>query len=658
MGACVPGSLESFPINLRKYKLLELFLDEEQLRPERKEQLQTNLDLIRDTIVFFTALANAKGVGGHTGGAYDIVPEALIVDGFMRLYYAKIVPVLFDEAGHRVALQYALAALDPTKSISLEDLLHYREYQSGLPGHPELDEKLGIGFSSGRLGHLWGDVNGIAQRERKKVVLFGSDGSQMEGNNAEAARFAVAHKLPVVLIIDDNNVTIEGHPSAYLTGFDVAKTLQGHGLEVRVLDSRKSNGGLAVEKLYSLIREALLYEGGPIALVHRREMAPGIVGIEDSHKGHDAIPVPNAIDYLRSRGHTRAVEAINAVKKVVDPVILEDPHAYRGSTKETGSNRTTFGKVLADIMQERGAEGRQRVLVYSADLGGSTGVDSIQKRFPDRYITGGVMERGLFLAAAGFGSAQGYQGIFATFSAFSEMLNSEIQMVRLNGRNVLVHFSHVGVDWMADNTCHYGTNITCVDNGLGQDTTRLYVPADPLQMEAVLRKVYDAPGLRFIFSTRSTVPFILDKNNQKFFDSANSYQFTPGKDEVIREGNVGYVVTYGEMLYRCLDAVEQLHAEGIDIGLVNRPTLNVIDKTMLGKVGSSPLVVFVESQNVKTGFGNRYAAALLESGYHPTFRHLAITQTGAGGLYEHIPHQGLTPKNIKEIVKEVYVRIP
>jgi hypothetical protein len=40
----------------------------------------------------------------------------------------------------------------------------------------------------------------------------------------------------------------------------------------------------------------------------------------------------------------------------------------------------------------------------------------------------------------------------STFSAFSEMILSELTMARLNFANVLTHFSHSGVDEMADNT--------------------------------------------------------------------------------------------------------------------------------------------------------------------------------------------------------------
>ena len=47
-------------------------------------------------------------------------------------------------------------------------------------------------------------------------------------------------------------------------------------------------------------------------------------------------------------------------------------------------------------------------------------------------------------------------------------------------------------------------------------------------------------------------------NGQEFF--GGDYKFVSGKDEVIREGTQGYIVSFGETLYRALDAVERLKA--------------------------------------------------------------------------------------------------
>ena len=636
-----------FPIDIKEYQPLTFNLSEEKLSAEHKKQLQRNIELARDIMVFFTGYASAKGVSGHTGGAYDIAPEALIVEAFMR-GSSDIYPSLFDEAGHRVALQYLLAALDPNKGMKMDDLLHYREYKAGLPGHPEINEELGIEFASGRLGHMWADINGVAERTKQKVVLFCSDGAQQEGNDAEAARQAVAANLPVVLIVDDNNVTIEGFPHDYLPGFDVASTLEGHGMKVTTLNTGKKAEDL--DALYTTIRSALLAKE-PIAIVHKREMAHGIPEVAGKSKGHDAVSPGIAIDYLKKRNHKEAIEVIESATKVEDPVRVQDPKAYRGSSEDTASCRKMFGQALVEIMKKKGKEGRKKIMVYSADLGGSTGVNAIEKEFPDRYISGGIMERGLFLRAAGFGSEQGSQGVFATFAVFgSEMLSSEIQMAALNKRNALCHFSHAGVDWMADDTCHFGVNLSFIDCHLPEESSiKMYFPADALQMQAIVNSVYDDDGLRFVFSTRSDTPYIQNEEGKNIYDN---YTFEPGKEEIIREGKDGYIVTYGEMVYRCLDAVTQLKEEGIDIGLVNKPTLNTIDETTLQKVGQSKLVVFVESQNEKSGFGNNYAKALLQHNLTPNFLHLAAIKPGKGGIWEQIPHQELDPSSIIKKIKE------
>lgn len=626
----------TFPINLDSYESLTFSISQDGLDGEQREKLKKNIALVRDSLVFFTALANVKGLGGHTGGAYDIVPEVLIMDGFMK-GDKRFFPVFFDEAGHRVAIQYMMAALNGQKSV--EELMHYREFGKGLYGHPERDEAAGVFFSSGRLGHLWSYVNGVAEANRDKVlVLFGSDGSQQEGDDAEAARYAVSRNLNVKLIIDDNDVTIAGHPSIYMKGFSVAQTLSGHGIEVIEGD------GEDIDNLFLRILNSLKKDG-PVAVINKRKMAPSVPGIEGLPKGHDVIPVPFAIDYLEAKGHQKAVQILKETE------VPKTKATYLGSSAETGKCRDDFGKIICEIVDniENAVE---KVLVVDSDLEGSCGLHHIGKNHPSIYVHGGIMERNNFSVAAGFGSEPGRQGIIGTFSAFLEMIVSEITMARLNNANVLAHFSHAGVDDMADNTCHFGINNFYADNGLEEgDTTRLYFPADALQLKAMLPKIFNDVGLRFVFSTRSATPYIENTEGKKFFDTG--YTFIPGKDEIIREGEQGYIVSYGEMLYRCLDVVDALGKEGVKIGLINKPTLNIVDKDMLAVAGQSPFVLIVESQNGKTGLGVRYGTWLLENGFTPKYAHLGTYREGQGGLAEQVSYQGCDPVGIKKKVSEL-----
>jgi transketolase C-terminal domain/subunit len=298
----------------------------------------------------------------------------------------------------------------------------------------------------------------------------------------------------------------------------------------------------------------------------------------------------------------------------------------------------------------------RRVRVFDSDLEGSCGLHHIHKAHPEVYISGGIMERGNFSSAAGFGFEPGRQGIFGTFSAFLEMVVSEITMARLNKANVLAHFSHAGCDDMADNTCHFGINNFFAANGLpddGYDTTRLYFPADQWQFAACLRRIFNDPGLRFMFSTRSAVPDILNDAGQRFYGP--NYQFEPGRDEIIRPAPAGggYVVSFGESLYRALDAVIKLNKAGVKVGLVNKSTLNVPDAAMMKTLSAAPFVLVAESFNVGTGLGMRFGTWLLKAGFKGSYDHVGTNREGSGGLWQQMGYQGVDSAGIQESVRRL-----
>ncbi|TFY82747.1 hypothetical protein EWM64_g1275 [Hericium alpestre] len=632
----MPGAESKFPIDLKR---LALDPAKPQLTDEQRSTLKENIQLLRDAIVLFTATGAARGVSGHTGGAYDTVPELCILLGLFE-HSSSFYPIVFDEAGHRVATQYLLAAMNG--DIPVEHLLHYRAANSKLPGHPELGLTPGVKFSSGRLGHMWPLVNGVAFANRDKTVFcLGSDGSQQEGNDAEAARLAVAQRLNVKLLIDDNDVTIAGHPSEYLKGYNIAKTLEGHGLQVFTVH------GENIDELWTAVAKSV-NTNGPAAIVSKRVMAPGIADIQGSIHGHDVIPVKAALNYFKVRGYAEG--PISDILLNIKPTTV--PYLYIGSTRENGANRVVFGEavnlVLDGFSKEENAK---KVMVIDSDLEGSTGLKVIHGKHPEVFVPSGIMERGNFSAAAGFGFDPNKFGVFSTFSAFLEMVVSEITMARLNNCNVLSHFSHSGVDEMADNTCHFGVNNFFADNGLSDVQSWLYFPADPLQMIAVIRRVFFERGLRFVFSTRAKVPWILKEDGTKFF--GGDYEFEPGKDEVIAEGKAGYVVSFGDMLYRSWDAVLRCRQEGLDVGLINKPTLNLVDEQVIHKIGASPFVLVVESLNQKTGLGSKFGTWLLERQLTPKFGYMGTIKEGCGGLQEQIPFQGLDPQSIIVKIKQL-----
>ena len=639
---------EQFPIDLKQLKPLKLDPKRLTLTDEESATLKHNIQLCRDAIVFFTALAGARGLSGHTGGAYDTVPEVMILRAFIA-NGTPIVPQLYDEAGHRVATVYLNSVLDG--HMPAEKLLHYREYDQGLPGHPEKLLTPGVDFSSGRLGHMWAFCNGVAMANPgKAVVVLGSDGSQMEGDNAEAARLSVGQKLNVKVLIDDNNVTIGGHPQQYMAGYDLSRTLAGYGLEIEtVLGEDFSSLYAGMCRTFS--------DDRPRALIIMRKMAPGIEGAEGHPHAHEVLKVEIAAKYLEQQGgaekrYAAAIDMLKTARKHD-----KSPHTYKGSSG-AGKNRDDFGKVVNEILEKMTPEQRiASVRVFDNDLEGSCGLHHIHKKFPEVFVQAGIMERGNFSAAAGFGSTKGKQGLFGTFSAFLEMCVSEITMSRLNFSNVLAHFSHSGVDDMADNTCHFGINSMFADGGVtpghGDDTTRLYFPADQHQFAKCIRAIFNDEGLRFLFSTRAPVPDIMREDGKTPF-FGDGYEFKPGRDDVIREANGGgYVVAFGETLYRALDAVISLNEAGVKVGLINKSTLNLYDEAVMKRLAAAPFVLVAEGYNVKTGLGSRLGTQLLTRGFKGKYNNIGTHKEGSGGLWQQMGYQGLDSAGIQAAIKKL-----
>ena len=225
-------------------------------------------------------------------------------------------------------------------------------------------------------------------------------------------------------------------------------------------------------------------------------------------------------------------------------------------------------------------------------------------------------------------------------------------MARLNQSNVLAHFSHAGCDDMADNTCHFGINNMFAANGLsdeGKDATRLYFPADQHQFRSCLKTIYPQSGLRFLFSTRSGVPDLLTESGERFY--GDDYEFVPGKDDVIREGTAGYIVSFGETTYRALDAVTRLKEAGLDFGLICKATLNVYDEAVMERLAESPAVLVAESFNSATGLGSRFGTELLRRGFKGNYNNIGTNREGSGGLWQQMGYQGIDADGILEAAR-------
>jgi transketolase len=162
-------------------------------------------------------------------------------------------------AGHASMLLYALLhltgvkAVDPDYetlgelSVKLEDIKRFRQLDSKCPGHPEYRWTSGVETTTGPLGQGVATSVGMAIASRWMASYFNRDGFELfdfdvyalagdgcieEGISAEAASLAGHLKLSnLCWIYDNNHISIEGN-TALAFSDDVATRFIGHGWNV------------------------------------------------------------------------------------------------------------------------------------------------------------------------------------------------------------------------------------------------------------------------------------------------------------------------------------------------------------------------------------------------------------------------------------------
>ncbi|MFL5274470.1 MAG: transketolase [Anaeromyxobacteraceae bacterium] len=158
-------------------------------------------------------------------------------------------------AGHGSMLLYSLLHLTGY-DVSIDDLQHFRQLHSKTPGHPEFHFTAGVEVTSGPLGQGVANAAGFAlggamlsarlgpgnPLEDGHVYAICGDGDLMEGVSAEAASFAGHHRLGrLVVLYDDNRVTIDGSTELTFSREDVSKRFEAYGWHVQAVENGRDH---------------------------------------------------------------------------------------------------------------------------------------------------------------------------------------------------------------------------------------------------------------------------------------------------------------------------------------------------------------------------------------------------------------------------------
>ncbi len=263
--------------------------------PLKSPQVRLVANSMRHDII---RMLEASG-SGHPGGSLSAADMmATLFFGGVLNYDRKnpddhTYDRFFLSKGHAAPVLYAtfhqLGWLDD------EDMGTLRQLGSKLQGHPDNHACPGLEICSGSLGQglsvSCGAALGMrmdAARQGKqpyRVYVLCGDGEMQEGSNWEALMFAAHHGLDnLTMLLDLNNLQIDGHVTDICSLGDVPGKLGAFGWNVQVVD------GHDVAAVKDALVKAGDIKGCPQAVVCCTVKGKGVSFMEDRQEWHDKAP--------------------------------------------------------------------------------------------------------------------------------------------------------------------------------------------------------------------------------------------------------------------------------------------------------------------------------------------------------------------------------
>jgi transketolase len=616
------------------------------------------IDVIRGLAMDAPHAANS----GHQGTAMALAPLAHVLwTRIMR--YDPADPDWPDRdrfvlsAGHASILQYSMLYLTG-HGLELDDLKQFRQWGSRTPGHPEVGHTRGIEVTTGPLGQGFANAVGMAMAERWLAARFGAelfdhrtfviagDGDLSEGVSHEAASLAGHQRLDkLVVVYDDNRVTIDGHTDLALSD-DAALRFRGYGWNVVELGEAAED----LDALEAALRGATEHTGSPTLLILRSHIAHPSPSLTDSPKAHglafddDTIREAKAVMglpdepfhvpddvlawYRESGGRGRSereawekrLAAYDGERAALDCCL--DAEGLPGwedalpsfTAADTLATRQASGKVLQALV-----DAVPGLVGGGADLTGNTGtaisgagVMSAEEP-AGRQIFFGVREHGMAAIMNGMALHGGLLPVGGTFLVFSDYARGALRLSALSGAKVIYSFTHDSVGVGEDGPTHQPVEHVASLRAIpGLSVIR---PADANETVAAWRSAVDSHGPTALVLSRQSLPTLEGTSHDGVLRGAYVLVDTGPEPALV-------LVATGSEVHVCVDAARELSADGTAVRVVSMPSWNLFeaqDEAYRRQVLPSGVPTLAVEAGVSFGW-DRYADATVSI---DTFGHSA-----------------------------------
>ena len=304
------------------------------------------------------------------------------------------------------------------------------------------------------------------------------------------------------------------------------------------------------------------------------------------------------------------------------------------------ATREAYGRTL----QEIGAD--EKVVVFDADLAGSTNTGRFKKDFPERFFDMGIAEANMVACAAGMATC-GKTAFVSSFAMFAteracEQIRNSVCYPKLN---VKVCASHAGITVGEDGASHQCLEDLSIMRSLPNMT--VLCPADAASARMAVKAAYENDGPFYVRLARLATDSV-------YGEFGEDVDFTLGKAHMVKDGTDVTIIACGYMVEQAVEALNILESEGINARLLDMHTIKPIDKDAIIKASKETgCIVTCEEHSIIGGLGSAVAEVLVENAPCPMLRVGVKDQFGRSGTpAELMAYYHLTGADIADNAKK------
>lgn len=584
---------------------------------------------IRDFLV-----SSVSQTGGHLASNLGIVELTVAIE---TVYNTAVDRLVFD-VGHQSYVHKLLTGRQ-------EAFAGLRQL-GGIAGFPKPAESDTDAFVAGHASSSVSIALGMARartllKENYDVVALLGDGAATGGMAYEGLNNAAVSKEPMVIILNDNEMSIGKNVGGMARHLYRLRTKENYlGAKSRYRRALSGiPGGKAIYSFTRSIKERLKRFLLPTTVFEN--MGLQYLGPVD---GHD---LPGLIRLLKIARDKRAPVLVHVVTKKgcgYAPAELEPArfHGVGPFAPETGTapatGKVTFSDTFGAAMEELAREER-RLCAITAAMPGGTGLLGFRKKFPRRTFDVGIAEEHAVSMAGGL-AKQGMIPVVALYSTFLQRSYDQIlQDVAMLGLHVVLAVDRAGLVG-EDGETHHGL----YDVGFLR-----HAPGMTLLAPASCRELTDMLSWA-VKECSGPVAVRYPRGGDGVYTDSEFHPDCPIVSH--RRGGDGAILTYGTMVNNAMAAAELLAAQGTEISVLRLTRLNPLPEAMLrALLGDCPRVLVVEETAATAGLGDALCRCLAPGRVSSlNLGNEYVTHGSTGALYE---KYGLDPESIAHTMQEV-----